>query len=64
MSFTESGLTCPACYLKWEIGQREQALADERAAANAVHVAYRWRLAAGAAIALIIVLVSNWHCSR
>jgi hypothetical protein len=65
MSYTEAGLTCPGCYLKWQQQQREQALEAERAAARAAHSSYRWRMIAVAAFALILVIVSNWsRCGR
>jgi hypothetical protein len=64
LSYSETGLTCQTCHFKWEIAQREQALAAEREAANAVHRWRRWRMLAVAVLALVFVIASNWHCSH
>jgi hypothetical protein len=60
MSITEGGATCASCYFKWEQAQRQQMIAAEREAKLAVHRSLRWRMLAGALLALIIVIAANW----
>ena len=60
LSITEAGNTCQSCYFKWEQAQRAQMLEAEREASRAVHRSYRYRMLAGAVLALLIMIAASW----
>ena len=64
MSITEAGATCQGCYAQWQQRQRDESLAADRAAKEAVGRFRQRALAVVLIVVAVLFVVSVWRHAR